>query len=427
MIPITNISRGTIMKGTSENNSRIGIYVALLPLLLIVFLGIVGCGGPGGAEGESAGEHTEAAGEEHPEEHAHEGEHGDEHDGEIRMTPVMLKDAGIEVEPVVKGPVHAVATAPGRVVPTQDGIAHVGTIIAGRVTKLYVTEGTHVGKGAALAEIEAFDIGSLKGEYMSARGNAEQAASDLARQEKLAGEGIGARRTLEEARAANGKAIAELRAAEARLRAVGIDPVAVGSSGGFSSRIQLRSPINGVIARRSVVLGEYLGPEKDAFEIVNTNTVWIDAQVDPALAAALSVGSTGFVRDGDDHRHAGSIRFISPTVDPDSRTVTVRVELSNPDTHLRPETFVSVEFERTVSGYALAVPKGAIEQDGAGYYVYVEHEPGSFRRVPVRVDAESGDRRVVSAGLSEGDRIAVSGIFYLKSARQKGELQEHHH
>jgi cobalt-zinc-cadmium efflux system membrane fusion protein len=397
----------------------------ILALLLFLAGAAAGCGDAHTEStkppGDKAADTGSAKAKEGEEDHEH------EHEGEIQMTPAMMKDAGITVEPVMKQPASAVVTVPGRVVPTQNGIAHVGTVIAGRVTKLYVSEGAHVQKGAALAEIEAFDIGSLKGEYATAVAAVEHAKSVLTRQEKLTGESIGAQRTLDEARAAHGQAVAALRASEARLRAAGIDPRSVSSSGAFSSRIQLRSPIGGVVARRAVVLGEYVEPNKDAFEVVNTNTVWIDAQVSPDVAATLGTGNAGFVRDKGDHRHVGSITFISPTVDPASRTVTVRVEVSNPNVHMRPETFVSVEFERAVSGTALTVPKEAIEQEGASSYVYIEDEPGHFQRALVEIVSESGDRRVVSAGLKEGDRVAVGGIFYLKSARQKGELQEHEH
>ncbi len=442
MISSTNTSIRTAMTGLSYSSSRAAVPAMLLAILLLSVIS-AGCGGSSGEEQssggrsgtvarppaeESGGDHDGHDHEAHGDEAHEDGEHGDEHGDEIEMTPAMLKDAGITVEPALVQPVSATITAPGRVVPTQNGVAHVGTMIAGRVTRLYVSEGSKIAKGAPLAEIEAFDIGSLKGEYATARANLEHARLTLARQEKLSGEGIGARRTLEEATAAQGQALASMRAAEAKLRAAGIDPASVNSSGAFSSRIQLRSPISGVVARRTVVLGEYLEPNRDAFEVVNTSTVWIDVQVSPDVAGTLGVGGTGFIRDKGDHRHTGSIRFISPTVDPESRTVTVRVEVSNPDVHMRPETFVSVEFERPVStGSALSVPKAAIEQEGTNSYLYRENEPGHFQRVQVMLSPEQGERRVVTSGLKPGDRVAVSGIFYLKSARQKGELQEHNH
>ena len=105
----------------------------------------------------------------------------------------------------------------------------------------------------------------------------------------------------------------------------------------------------------------------------------------------------------------------------------MRVELENGDLALRPETFVDVELERGVSGSAIAVPPGAIEKEEDRSFVYREHEPGSFERVEIEPGEESAGRTIVRAGLKEGDRIAVGGIFYLRSLRLKEELQEHEH
>ena len=401
--------------------------------------GVAACDGGGtdtasspSADSSSAS-HDEHAGDAHPgdapaDEHS-DGEHSDDEHGAsaaIILTPAAMKDAAIVVEAVLIQPMTTSITAPGRVVPTQEGVAHVGTTIPGRITRLFVSEGAKVGRGTALAEIEAVGIGELKGAYVASRARVEQARGTLARQERLLAENLGARRNLEEARAELAQATADVRAAEARLRSVGIEPSTIGS-GSFSSRIMLRSPISGVVARRAVVLGEYVVPEKDAFEVVNAGTVWVDAQVAPTVAASLRVGGTGFVRDESDHRHTGRISFISPTVNAASRTVTVRTEVDNPDVHMRPESYVSMEFEGSVGAPAVTVPKTAIEQAGADAFVYRETEPGHFERVMVELAGESGDRRVVAAGLESGDRVAVAGVFYLKSARQKGELQEHGH
>jgi cobalt-zinc-cadmium efflux system membrane fusion protein len=182
-----------------------------------------------------------------------------------------------------------------------------------------------------------------------------------------------------------------------------------------------------MVARRGVSLGEYVEPSRDLFEVVNTSTVWIDAQVSPQMASTLGIGGTGVIQDQENHRHSGIIRFIAPTVDPESRTVTVRTEVNNPNVHLRPETFVTVDFERSVSGYAIVIPNDAIEQDGTSYYVYREDEQNRFQRIEVKVGRGPGEKTIIETGLKEEDRIAISGIFYLKSARLKGELQEHKH
>lgn len=414
-----------IISSDMSNISRRFITLVLLPI--ITLLALAGCGpssetpDQGKKEGEAhagAGGGTEGAA-------SHEEESEGEHAGEIRMTPPMLKEAGIIVEPVAMHAVAAMISAPGRVVPTQSGMAHVGTVIPGRIARILVSEGAFVNAGAPLAEIEAFDVGRLQGEYLTARAELDRARSALARQEKLAGEEAGIGRALEEAKAAHAQAVAALRADEAKLRAIGIEPSSLADGGPFSSRILLRSPIAGVVSRRSVALGEYLEPNRDAFEVVNTGRVWIEAQLAPDLASAVRVGDAGFARERGGHRYSGRVCFVGPTVDPASRTVTVRIEVGNPDALLRPESFVTAELERAAGVSALAVPRGAVEQEGSSSFVYREHEPNAFHRVPVQTGGLSGDQLVITAGLHEGDRVAVSGLFYLKSARQKDVLEEH--
>ena len=388
--------------------------------------------------GEEGHEHEEGEEDGHDHEEAEEGQsdeheghsdeegHEEEHPEEVSFTPVAMKEAGINVERVMRQQVVSTISAPGRVVPTQYGTAHVGTLVAGRITRLHVTEGSYVSKGTPLAEIEAFDIGQLKGEYARALADVEQRRLALTRQEKLVAEGIGAERSREEAESEYGQAVALQKAAAAKLRAAGIEPSSVKGES-FSSRLTIRSPIAGIVSRREVVLGEYLDPSADAFEIMNNSTVWVDAQVSPAIASSIGIGRAGFVRGPKGDRRSGRVIFISPSVDPDSRTVTVRVEVSNPDGSLRPETFVSVSFERSVSELAIAIPKTAVENEEDRHYVYREHEPNTFQRIEVEIGGETGENVVVRKGLEEDERIAVTGIFYLRSARLKGELQEHHH
>ena len=392
-------------------------------LCLALTLPLTGC-----SEDADAPEHGEEGHdhEEGEEGHSDEEGHEEEHPEEVAFTPVAMKEAGITVEPVMRQQVVSTISAPGRVVPTQYGTAHVGTFVAGRITRLHVSEGSYVSKGAPLAEIEAFDIGQLKGEYARALAEVEQRGLALARQEKLAAEEIGAERSREEAQSAYGQAVALQKAAAAKLRAAGIDPSSVKGES-FSSRLTIRSPIAGIVSRREVVIGEYIDPSTDAFEIMNNSTVWVDAQVSPAIASSIGIGRVGFVRGPKGDRRSGRVIFISPSVDPDSRTVTVRVEVSNPDGSLRPETFVSVEFERSISELTIAIPKTAVEYEDERRYVYREHEPNTFQRIEVEIGGETGENVVVRKGLEEDERIAVTGIFYLRSARLKGELQEHDH
>ena len=355
-------------------------------------------------------------------------EEGGKESNEVAITPAMMKESGVIVAKVMEGPVSKTISATGHVIPTQSGMAHVGTVIPGRITRLFVAEGSHVGRGTALAEVESFGISELKSAYLRASADVERNRRALERSTTLSGEGIGATRLVEEARAAYRQGIAAQTEAATKLRALGINPTSLHrldeKASSFSSRVVIRSPISGVVAKRSVALGEFVEPSTDVFEVVNTRTVWVDAQVQPSVAPEMRVGGVGFVHDPKGERRSGRIIFVSPSVDPTSRTVTIRIELSNTDNAFRPETFVTVEFETSLAGSALTIPADALEQDGEKFYVYREHEPNRFQRVEVEAGPHSETRVVIRSGLKKDDRIAASGVFYLKSIRQKGDLSE---
>lgn len=420
--------------------------ILLIAILTLLTQGFVGCGGKetetttttttdstahqhSAAEAGHTDEHTGHS--ESEEGHAHEegGEKGhEEHEdgGAVKLTDDIIKQAGINFLTVKKQTVVASVSAPGKVIPAQNAVGHIGSLISGRVARIFKPEGSNVAKGTVVAELEAFDIGELKAEYSSASAAVDQTKTTLDRQERLSREGIGAKRALDEARSAHSQAIARLRAAEAKLSSLGISTTDL-QRGAYTTRISIRSPLAGVITKQNVVVGEYVDPSKDMFEVVNMSTVWVEAQVPSTLARELRNGVRASLRGPSGERGTGVVSYISPTVDPESRTVPVRVVVNNVGSQLRPQAFVTVDFERATEQVAVVIPRSAIEQEGDKSYVYKEEEASTFERTEVVLGSSTGLTAVVLSGIAEGDKIVNQGVFYLKSLRQKGELQEHHH
>lgn len=390
------------------------------PLLLAVLflMAAAGCGGerkPTEAAEATPVVGTSGAGEEH-------GDEEEEVPNEITLSPEQAEAAGIEVASVDEQEVRGVLTAPARIVPTETAAAEVGSLVAGRVTRLFVRDGSPVRQGAPMAEIESLEIGRLKGDYLRAHAVLEQTRSAFERQQLLAREEIGARRTLEEARAAYHTAEADLTALLTQLAALGIDPKSLEeAAGALESKIVIRAPIAGIVTRREVTLGAFVEPSQDLFEVVNPNAVYADAQVPPDAVARLKPGDPALVRTAAGPLYRGKITFVSPAVDPESRTVQVRVQLEN-TRGLRSESYVTAEFDADLATKALVVPARAVEREAGTAYVYRESAPNTFERIEVRTGAETAESAVILTGLKAGDRIATDGVFYLKSARQKGEL-----
>jgi membrane fusion protein, heavy metal efflux system len=393
----------------------------LKKLFLLAALGLVSAG-CGGTKEETP---TRAAADT-TETHA-EGEGGREEGEavEVTLTPEQIRASGIEVDTVGTAVLTEGFTAPGRVVPGPQGAARVGTLVPGRVVRLLATEGGSVRRGAPLAEVESFEVAELKADYVQAQAQAEQARASLNRQEALAAEQLTPARNVEEARAAFRMATASVRAAQTKLSALGIAPSA--ASGISNPRFVVRTPIAGTITQREVTLGEYVDPSRDLFEVTAYGSSFVEAQVPSTRASGLLSGTPAEVTTADGVRFRGRVVSVSPLVEQESRTVPVRIALTSGS--LRAETFVTARFEVGAGPRVLVVPEAAVERSGGEAFVYVAvpGEAGTFARTEVELGEATASGVAVTAGLSAGQQVATKGVFYLRSARQKGELAEHDH
>lgn len=364
-----------------------------------------------------------------PEDEVHPGhdEHSDHDDesSEVTMTPEAIATAGILTAPVTRESGRERILLPAVVALQEDGVARVGTVVPGRIARLAVSEGTYVKRGSLIAEIESPEIGKVRAGYLEAVARERSAKLAFERQKRLAAQNIGAERDLEEAEAAYESAVAARREEGAHLRLYGINPEKARTS--LSNRIRVTAPIAGVVAKRSVTLGEYVESSDDIVTLVNISTVRIDAQATAEQASRLAVGALGFAPLPDGRTTSGRITWIAPTLDPDSRTATVRFTLSNPNGVLRPGSFLTASYETNSSRSTIVIPTSALDRVEGKLYVWRLEEPGHFQRIELTGVEEQGERVYVESGLSEGDQVVVEGVFYLRSALDAGELEEHDH
>lgn len=412
------------------------LRLAGITLAAIMFLPILsGCGNQNENQQESHN-NDEHANNDHSkhnndhvghDDHANDDHSGHDHgsDGIIPVDNATMESLGIIVAPINITEAHTAFSLPGVVAPVADNMARVGTILPGRIAKLHVNEGSYVSKGTALAEIETVEISKARAEYLEAVARETQARKNVDRQTRLAGEQIGAERTLEAATAEHQQAMALRKEAEAHLHSLGISPKDAGNS--FSNRLVIRAPVSGLVAQRLATLGEYIAVDDDMFTIVDTRTVWVNAGATPTQAELLGVGTPAVARTSSGERVNGKVIFVSPTVNSESRTVTVRLQVPNNNGAFRPGAFVTAEIQSANSKKALRISTTGIERDGEQFFVYRQHGNEGFERIEVEAEEGTDGTTIIRSGLKEGDAIAVAGLFYLRSIRMKGSLAEHNH
>ena len=184
---------------------------------------------------------------------------------------------------------------------------------------------------------------------------------------------------------------------------------------GATRALTIRSPLTGTVLAKSILAGQYVGPEMKLYWIADLSRVWILADVYEYELGRLDRKGTANVRvAGRDAPLDAAIDYVYPTVDPATRTARVRLVLPNKDGELRPGNFATVELP-TTSLAVLSVPEEAVVDTGVRQVVFRHLGEGRFRPVAVDVGRRAGGRAEIRSGLDEGAEVVVSGQFLLDS------------
>jgi cobalt-zinc-cadmium efflux system membrane fusion protein len=284
--------------------------------------------------------------------------------------------------------------------------------LSGHVQSLFVRFGDRVARGQALLALDSSDFTAAQNDYFKARSAADLTERTLSRQRDLQEHGIAAKREVEQAENDNAVAKSELSRTANRLRTLGLNP----ERAQFGQPMTVYSPVAGRVVDMSVAVGEF---RNDAtapmMTIADLSTVWLTANVQEKDASRIFVGQKV-----DAHFAAfpqeplkGTVLFIGDLLDPDTRTIKVRIELPNPDGRLKPGMFATVSFSEAAREI-VAVPTTALFEDGDTSVVFVETQPWTFQRRPVVVESQQGDLTLLKSGLSVGDRIVSASGLLLK-------------
>ncbi|NWE75024.1 efflux RND transporter periplasmic adaptor subunit [Pseudomonas yamanorum] len=211
-----------------------------------------------------------------------------------------------------------------------------------------------------------------------------------------------------------------LAAARQRLRLSGMPAGLIAQmerSGRVQSVMTITSPLGGALQTLDVREGMTVAPGQTLARVNGLGTVWLQVAVPEAQGAALAVGQTVESRfvGLPGQVFSGTVSAILPATAMDSRTVQVRVELSNPDGRLRPGMTAQVRLAQSTGQSVLLLPSEALIRTGKRVLVMVAEEGGRYRPVEVQVGAENQDQTVIVAGLQEGQQVVASGQFLLDS------------
>ncbi|WP_442485881.1 efflux RND transporter periplasmic adaptor subunit [Aeoliella sp. SH292] len=374
----------------------------------------------------------------------------------VHVESAQRRLANIETAEVKSEPLSATLRTIGAIAIDESRQATIAAYVGGRLERLFADyTGVRIDKGDHLAIIYSPQLFGAQAEYIEARRALEAAVGS-----------IPAVRQAQESLAANTlHRLKEFGMTDEQLRQLE-------QGGEPQSRLTIYAPQGGTVVEKLAIEGNYVEAGDPIYRIAELSTVWLMLKLFPEDADMVRFGQRvdATVQSLSGQTLVGRVAFIDPTVDPENRTVDVRVELDNQEGRLRPGDYAEARIQLPIGpkgevfdahlagkwispmhpqivrdepgqcpicgmdlvptseyGYAttavpqpesIYVPRSAVLLAGGSSVVYVETEPGRFEIRPINIGPILEDKIIILEGLKPGEQVATSGNFLIDSQMQ---------
>ncbi len=354
----------------------------------------------------------------------------------ITLSPDMLENARLETDVVVEQTgIPAAGSVGVRAAGTVQSNAYkevpVFPIAGGIVRQINAEVGNRVNRGAPLATIFSSELADAQAAYIKLAAEVEEHHKHHGRTIELVEIGAASHEDLEQATTMYKTAQANLASARERLILLGLGEKQVDDlreSPRFPKPLlTVQSPAAGTLINRTVNTGEVVMQGKEMFRVADLTSVWVIAQIYEKDMQSVNINTPAVVTTQayPGRSLSGRVSYVDPRVDPQSRTLQVRIELANPREMLKLGMFVDVNLGGAIqsaesSQPRVTVPRAAIQTLGTKQVVYVAtDQSGSFVQREVVVGAETNGQIPVYNGLSAGERVVTEGSFLLRAESLK--------
>lgn len=337
------------------------------------------------------------------------GEESNAPDSVIHVSSAAIRSGEIVVEPLATRSLADTLTLSGEIQPNPLSVAHVSTRVAGTIQRVHVVVGDRVGRGRVLATIYSPEFLSLIGDYLLAHERSENAAQSKSPDAPALQEVAQSSKRRLELLGAPATVLAQLHASH--------QPV---------NELPILSPASGVVTEVEAGPGKHVDAGTDLFGITDLSRVWAVAHAYERDLGKLRIGQTASIVASayPGRSFDGRVASLEGAIDEATRTLRVRLNVTNPGLALKPGMFVSARVATGLKREAIVLSEGAIQDLGQQKVAFVATSDTTFIARPVEVRSLGGSLVEVLSGLSPGERVAVVGAFLLKSQALKGELGE---
>lgn len=329
----------------------------------------------------------------------------------------------IEIAVLDVSEVRELLRVPGRIEADGNRMARVGSPVNGRITDIQATVGQDVQRGRALATINSTELSAAQLAFLRAQSQRELAMRSAARAQQLFDADVIGAAELQRRQSELTMAEADLGASADQLKVLGMSGEAISrlaQSRSINSLAHVVATLSGTIIERKVTEGQVVQPATPVFLVADLSSVWVVADIPEQNAGAVQVGEDVAVEIAalPGRTVNGRLAFVSPVVNPDTRTVQARLDLPNPGREYKPDMLASVLIQGKPQR-KVTVPAEAIVREDNRDYLFVKTGTDEFRLKPVQLGIEYQGRRVVLGGVREGESIVTTGAFHLNNERKR--------
>ena len=353
--------------------------------------------------GNSGDEHNEH--EDYPER-----THSDE-TSELVLTSHQLEHIDLKTETAEITEVEIPLMLSGRIALNESFTAHITSRVNGRIEKVHAVISDRVSKDQVLIEIYSQDFLAMQSEFIQA-------------EERL--------KRIDENDPEHGTAKSIYESAKKKLEVIGLSEYEIQQLADNHIPLTLlpvRAPFSGTLLSGEARLGEFVDVGYDFFELANLQNLWVLADVFEKDLSLIKEGIMGEVIPASYLNDIYNARLtrIYDIVELSSRTVKARFEVSNHSNKLKPEMFVTVKVSSKLGGSNPKINSNSIMKEKNGAYVFVALNDTTFQRREIILGKETKEFTEILSGLNAGERIVISGTFYLKSELAKETFMEDDH
>lgn len=321
---------------------------------------------------------------------------------DIKLNPqiYLFQDAAIAQVPVE-------IRVPGRLAFNAEKSKVLSARSAGRVERIFAFDGAPVNVGSPIVELYSPDFISAQQEFLLSAKTVAVLESNKAMTDLLSD----ARITQE--------------AAANRMRNLGagdVDIKGLERSGKTMGNLIMRSPLQGIVVKRNVEPGSVVNAGDVITTLADPKNLWFLGNVFEQDLRFIKPGQKMVLQleAYPNQEFIATANYIAPSIDPQTRALTIRADVENTDNLLRPDMFASARLT-TGSEDAIVVPQTAVIHIREKTYIIIKVSEDTFRRLPVKGYDLNSKQFAITSGVEPGARILVEGAVLLNDRFAKQE------